>query len=332
MKIESLLEIIDGELLNTPAILRYEQIKTTPKKITRGDLFISQGSEGIDKAIQNGAYGIIYDDSSVKILDEEIAWIKVKNIDFAIIKLLRYKLINSNFSFFYFNDVQFELLKKLSSSKDMIFLEDDVLESFNKIANANANAIFISRDKNLLSRIFPNFSTYKNISEKIYTISSKVFEFSFKFKGNFYKNIKISAVFKDELENILNFLTHYKIGYNMENLDHISSFNPCFVDQKLNPKEYGQSNRVLVFENNKDFLKKECKFLEQSAKWAKRVFFFPKTLKSQIICDNALFYEDVSEIVALQRKDFHFALVFADKKEVFETIHKENTKGLKSLF
>ena len=72
-------------------------------------------------------------------------------------------------------------------------------------ANANANAIFISRDKNLLSRIFPNFSTYKNISEKIYTISSKVFEFSFKFKGNFYKNIKISAVFKDELENIFTY-------------------------------------------------------------------------------------------------------------------------------
>ena len=88
----------------------------------------------------------------------------------------------------------------------------------------------------------------------------------------------------------------------------------------------------LIYYSYKDFLKKECEFLEQSAKWAKRVFFFPKTLKSQIVCDNTLFYEDISEIVALQRKDFNFALVFADKKEVFETIHKENTKGLKSLF
>ena len=53
MTISSVVDIVHGELLNTPSINRIEQIRVDAKKVKRGDLFISLFGNDIDEALQN---------------------------------------------------------------------------------------------------------------------------------------------------------------------------------------------------------------------------------------------------------------------------------------
>lgn len=91
MQISSILDIVDGSLLNSPSISFIYSIKTNALKVKEGDLFIAKNINEIELAIKNGAFAIILD-TNVPIIDNEIAWIKVKNIDISIIKLIRFKL------------------------------------------------------------------------------------------------------------------------------------------------------------------------------------------------------------------------------------------------
>ena len=95
MQISSILDIVDGSLLNSPSISFIYSIKTNSHKVKEGDLFIAKNTNEIELAIKNGAFAIIID-TNVPIIDNEIAWIKVKNIDLSIIKLIRFKLAMFN--------------------------------------------------------------------------------------------------------------------------------------------------------------------------------------------------------------------------------------------
>ncbi len=89
MQISSILDIVDGSLLNSPSISFIYSIKTKVNKVKEGDLFITKNLDDIELAIKNGAFAIILEEN-YPIIDNEIAWIKVNNIDLTIIKLIRF--------------------------------------------------------------------------------------------------------------------------------------------------------------------------------------------------------------------------------------------------
>ena len=66
MKISSIIDIIDGELLSSPSISFVYNIKVNSKKIVEGDLFITKNPNDIEEAIANGAFAIIYDFDDIK--------------------------------------------------------------------------------------------------------------------------------------------------------------------------------------------------------------------------------------------------------------------------
>jgi ferrochelatase len=110
VQITSILDIVDGRLLNHPSISFIYSIKTNPKKVKEGDLFIVKDDEDIPKAIENGAFAIIVD-KEVSISDNEIAWIFVESMNDAIVKLVRYLLSNKRLNAFYCNNVSYDLFK-----------------------------------------------------------------------------------------------------------------------------------------------------------------------------------------------------------------------------
>ncbi|WP_228135422.1 hypothetical protein [Halarcobacter anaerophilus] len=59
MQISSIIDIIDGRLLNHPSISFIYSIKTNPRKVKEGDLFIVEHEEDIHTAINNGAFALI---------------------------------------------------------------------------------------------------------------------------------------------------------------------------------------------------------------------------------------------------------------------------------
>ena len=62
MKIEDILNLTEGKLSNTPKVQAIESATVFQSKVEHGDLFFSSDQEEIDKAIENGAYAIVYDD------------------------------------------------------------------------------------------------------------------------------------------------------------------------------------------------------------------------------------------------------------------------------
>lgn len=119
MYINSILDIIDGRLLNHPSISFIYSIKTNPKKVKEGDLFIVKNSQDIDLAIENGAFALIVD-NSVEIKDNEIAWIYVKSLKNTIIKLVRYLLSNRRLNAFYCSGVSYELFEILKKNNNSL--------------------------------------------------------------------------------------------------------------------------------------------------------------------------------------------------------------------
>ena len=89
----NLCALIDGELKNEPSIASFTNIVFDARKVSIGDLFIGKKSD-ISEALQNGAYGIV--STSFKMSDDEVAWIKVKDIEVAKLKLLRYLVLKTS--------------------------------------------------------------------------------------------------------------------------------------------------------------------------------------------------------------------------------------------
>ena len=112
MQISSIIDIIDGRLLNRPSISFIYSIKTNAKKVKEGDLFIVQNDEDITFAVKNGAFALIVDEK-YEIIDNEIAWIQVKSIEETIKKLIRYLLSTKRLTAFYCNDVSYDLFNIL---------------------------------------------------------------------------------------------------------------------------------------------------------------------------------------------------------------------------
>ena len=72
MQISSILDIVDGSLLNSPSISFIYSIKTKVNKVKEGDLFITKNLDDIELAIKNGAFAIILEEN-YPIIDNEIA-------------------------------------------------------------------------------------------------------------------------------------------------------------------------------------------------------------------------------------------------------------------
>ena len=87
MRIDTIVNLVDGELVNSGYISEINQFSNNLKKVKRENLFISNDIEEIKEAIKKGAYGVLFS-KDLNIIDDEIAWIKVDNIQDALFRLL----------------------------------------------------------------------------------------------------------------------------------------------------------------------------------------------------------------------------------------------------
>ena len=85
MRVNEVVEITRGTLLNTPSITMFSRIICDVEQIQKGDLFIAYQADlsHITQAIQAGAYGIICEEK-IKINDDEIV---VDTTDFSKVNL-----------------------------------------------------------------------------------------------------------------------------------------------------------------------------------------------------------------------------------------------------
>src|SRR5690606_18506410 len=154
---------------------------------------------------------------SVEIKDNEIAWINIDNLDFALKKLIRYKMIEKDVVAYECNEIILKLSLQVITESNFIVLTGDLKSIFRSLWNIEDKSIILFcpalTDKDIFASVkkIPNTSLLP-----IEIIEQTLFETSFIFDNIFYERQQISPFFIYYLEQLLNLYKIVKVEYRLK--------------------------------------------------------------------------------------------------------------------
>jgi len=254
LKIETLVNLIGGELLNSPYISEVTSFTNEFEKANRGSCFFVKDSNDIEYAVKNGAYAIV-SEKYENIIDNEIAWIKVDSIKQAVIDVFKYE--NLKTKIFFCDELTEHIIEKMNVNDNVI-----VLKSYEDLLRAlNINNKFLITSDKKFSELFSNIEVLLSKKTDLEQLSL--------FKSRF-QNVELNLpyVYKDEFSRALKFFEDNSLKFTLE--FELERFKPVFVDYKLREVEYGESEKVLILGIKNDrFFFKELNYLIANTKHAK---------------------------------------------------------------
>jgi len=319
MNIEDLLNLTMGKIVSKPTIRAVNSFSVYPSKIDIGDLFISNSSTDIEKALANGAYGIIFSDKSIQITDPEVAWIEVKDISEAGFRLIRYVLINRGSSFYLFSEHELSIAKMIITQKSNIeILPNDWRKVFEKILNSNGK-LFIGSNKKLMKMIKPDISTLnRDVSCEI--ITETLFRVTFKIDGYLYQAKEITPFHVEYLKRVIEFCNMYHIPYSLDRLKYTKHFVPIFIDGFLNISKPNKSDKVAIFTDNLNDIYRAIEYVRYHGAWVKTIVLTPPKIKVDLF-DKINCYKSIDEARDILRSAYYnYAFIYALDKSILSNI------------
>ncbi len=324
MRLENTLALTHGELINTPFVNSFNNIVFDAKAVRRGDLFIAFDESTIEDAIFNGAYGVVFD-KPTQITDSEIAWIKVKDLEDAIKRLLRFKLIDKEISVYACDEIILKLALQVVTEANFIALAGDIKSIFKELSDVQNGSIVLFSPTLTSTDLFTNIKEMpKNKAQNINIIEQTLFETSFIYDNIFYERQLVSPFFMPYLEQLLFLFKILKINFRLRKFTPIDHFEAVFTNKNFEIKDFGTSDKVLIFEKNSSLIENEISFLQKQATWAKIIYIIPFTCKQSLDAEtldneNVFIYKNKNEIKnILQSSNFHFALIVGADKTLLE--------------
>jgi|GEM_PF-619684 len=295
MNISSLVDLIDGDLKNPPSISFVYNIQTDVERLKNGDLFISNNETNIKKAVEKGAFGIVYQSDLINITDKEIAWIKVKDIEEVIIKISRYVLSNLELNIFYVDEVVLDIIDLCIGHGGYVYINDDISTELSKIQAIEPNQLVLSTDKILLQKIYPS---YKNFPIKNYNLSNitihSIFETTFSYNGILYSRAKIPFFYIDLFLSIVEYL---KIENPINDISGFKKWNllsPIFINKSFKQIDFGRSDKFIISTKSINRAITALSHIQKNFKYGKVHILLDKSYSKLI--KNAFFYEDAEEL------------------------------------
>ena len=322
MKIEDILNLTEGVLSNTPKVQAIEAATVYPSKVDHGDLFFSSDQEDIDKAIENGAYAIVYDDENIVKNDDEIAWIKVSDIQLAAFKLIRYVVIKKEASFYLLSEHELTFLKMILTHKTNIaFIANDWRKAFEQILNSD-DALFIGTDKELMKLIKPDATKLEREVDG-YVISDTLFRTTFKVGGFVYQEKELIPFHLEYLLRVVHFCDEQELPYSVDRIKYTKHFMPVFIDMKLKSTRPSNSDRVAIFTDNLPDIAKAREYVMQSNMWVKSIVLTPPKTKVPNI-DHPHWFNNEEEVREILKSiHFNYAFIYNADKSILHTIKEE---------
>jgi ferrochelatase len=322
MKIEDLLNLTDGNIISEPTIRAINSVTVYPSKIEQGDLFISNDSREIDKALANGAFAIIFSDPAVRITDPEVAWIQVRDIQKASFRLIRYVLISREANFYLFNEHELSFLRMVLTKKSNIeILPNDWRKMFEKILNSSAK-MFVGTNDELMKMIKPDVSTLnKDASCEI--ITDTLFRTTFKINGYIYQEKDITPFHVDYLQRVVEFCDENHLPYDLDRVRYTKHFVPVFIDGSLNVMNPSKSDKVVIFTDNLKDIYKAREYVRYNGAWVKTIVMTPPKTKVDGV-DRPNWYESIDDArEILKNSYFNYAFVYALDRSMLPKIKEE---------
>ena len=322
MKIEDILNLTEGILTNTPKVQAIEAATVFHSKVDHGDLFFSSNQEEIDKAIENGAYAIVYDDEKLIKKDDEIAWIKVSDIQLAAFKLIRYVVIRKEAKFYLLSEHERTFLKMVIQHKGNVsFIPNDWRKAFEQILNSDGT-LFVGTDKVLMQLIQPDI---EKINREVdgYLVSDTLFKSTFKVDGFVYQEKELIPFHLEYLLRAVDFCNLHDLPYTMERIKYTKHFLPVFIDSKLRSTQASKSDKVVIFTDNLADITKAREYVMRSNMWVKSVVMTPPKTKVPGI-DHPHWFNTEEEVRELLKTiHFNYAFIYNADKSILNTIKEE---------
>lgn len=306
MRINEVVEIAHATLINQPQISHFNHITAYLGNVVRESLFIAKNQEESKKAIALGAYGIMFEDGDLQVIDEECAWIKVDSLQDAITRLIRYKLLSSGIGMIFCKKIEFEIAKEIATDPRVDFCEGgymDLLESIQKqgikkVITSNAMLLEIPLD--FVKSAIPEVEPFKIISCTLF--DSKIYFDSERF------TLSLPSLFLGYLASMMHLFQNEGIAFSLHHFESIPHLKPIFISPNHSLCAYGQSGRVLLAEEDPKHFEHYAHYILENAKWAKVVFFIPSSLDFDFQpCVTYQQKEDLFSVLAQHR--FNFALI-----------------------
>ena len=324
MKIEDILNLTEGILTNTPKVQAIEAATVFHSKVDHGDLFFSSNQEEIDKAIENGAYAIVYDDENIIKKDDEIAWIKVSDIQLAAFKLIRYVVIKKEARFYLLSEHELTFLKMIIQHKGNVsFIPNDWRKAFEQILNSDGT-LFVGTDKELMQLIKPDI---EKINREVdgYLVSDTLFKSTFKVDGFVYQEKELIPFHLEYLLRAVDFCNLHDLPYTMDRIKYTKHFLPVFIDAKLRSTQASKSDKVVIFTDNLADITKAREYVMRSNMWVKSVVMTPPKTKVPGI-DHPHWFNTEEEVRELLKTiHFNYAFIYNADKSILNTIKEEYT-------
>ncbi|RLA69204.1 MAG: hypothetical protein DRG09_06340 [Epsilonproteobacteria bacterium] len=322
MKIEDILNLTEGTLTNTPKIHAIEAATVYYSKVEHGDLFFSSNQEEIDQAIANGAYAIVYDDENIVRKDEEIAWIKVSDIQLAAFKLIRYVIIKKEAKFYLLLEHELTFLKMIIKHKGTIsFIPNDWRKAFEQILNSDGT-LFVGTDKELMQLIQPDI---EKINREVdgYLVSDTLFKSTFKVDSFVYQEKELIPFHLEYLLRAVDFCNIHGLPYTMDRIKYTKHFLPVFIDTKLRSTQASKSDQVVIFTDNLPDIAKAREYVMRSNMWVKSVILTPPKTKVPGI-DHPHWFKSEEEVRELLKTiHYNYAFIYNADKSILNTIKEE---------
>jgi len=300
MQISSLTDIVEGKLVNTPAISFITQVHTELSKVNEGDAFFAINTEDIPEAIKKGAFAIIYQNTT-EILDEEIAWIQVELFEKSITNVLRYKLLEYNNGYIFSNSLFLYFLKIFKSKElnNVLILDNDLNKNFELLSNLSENKLVFSTDSKFLHNISSEVLTLENRKFELQNLTiHSLFETSFSYKEKFFDRLKIPRVYVDYLLQVLE-LFEYKLD--LKKLSSFNLFKPVFINKSNQIASFGHTNRFIIANTDYEIYKKEIEYLQTNYSYADIIIKNGSNLTDNEIMEiikkekfNALYFQNLT--------------------------------------
>lgn len=332
MKISSIVDIVDGELLNSPSISFINNISSDANKVKTSDMFIAKNIEDLKIALQNGAYAVIFE-KDFEVIDNEIAFIKVKNLELALLKIVRYKLSTLKIKSYFCTDETFDMLKLYQNNhtKPIFLISKNIEKAFKFIDDIKDGDILISKNKKLLESIYPDSKEFeKKLDENSIKnlIKHSLFELSFSYKDIYFSKLRLSKIYLNSFLNIYDF---FKGNIDISKLKLYSNFKAIFIDKNFEPIESGKSDSFIICQTNKNLIPIEITYLKNEFRYAKTIFVSKYKIsfldeKEQIIINNI---EDLKNILKNLKFNCVYLIGFTNQ-ESFEFL--QNSQKLQALF
>jgi len=323
MRLENVLALTYGELVNSPFVSSFTNVVFDIKDVKRGDLFLAFNEEDIESAVFNGAYGIIFS-RATQISDTEIAWIKVSSLEDALRRLLRFRLIDKEIIVYKTNEIVLKLALQVITQNNFIAIDGDIREIAKVLwdVESGTSVLFCPtlHTKDLFTKVI-------ELSQKSFThvdiVEQTLFETSFIYDNIFYERQQLSPFFIPYLEILLNLFKNNSIPYRLRKFTPIDHFEAVFTNRNFEIREFGTSDKVLIFERMSSLMEPEVLFLQREARWAKIIYLIPIYEKSLLEIfteeNRVILYNNENEIVNLLRAEsFNFALIIGVTKDILQ--------------